>query len=118
MSKKYAIGIDLGGTDLRVALVSEEGEIARKVRKSSSEEDFGSLLESIEEVNNGWIVGIGLGVAGIIDRRERQGIPALRICVSRRNGSHQRDTSEISSPCFYRKRRKCGGARRKGERGR
>ena len=69
MSKKYAIGIDLGGTNLRVALVSEEGEIARKVRKSSSEEVLGSLLESIEEVNTGEIVGIGLGVAGIIDRK-------------------------------------------------
>ena len=69
MSKKYAIGIDLGGTNLRVALVSEEGEIVRKVRKSSSEEVLGSLLESIEEVNNGEIVGIGLGVAGIIDRK-------------------------------------------------
>lgn len=69
MSKKYAIGIDIGGTNLRVALVSEEGEIARKIKKSSSEEIFGSLLESIEEVNNGDIVGIGLGVAGIIDRK-------------------------------------------------
>ena len=70
---KYAIGIDLGGTSLRVALVSEEGEIVRKVKKSSSEEVLGSLLgsllESIDEVNNGKIVGIGLGVAGIIDRK-------------------------------------------------
>jgi glucokinase len=68
MSKKYAIGIDLGGTNLRVALVSEEGEIARKIKKSSSEEILGSLLECIEEVNNNEIIGIGLGVAGIIDR--------------------------------------------------
>jgi len=69
MSKKYAIGIDLGGTNLRAALVSEEGEIVRKIRKSSSEEILGSLLESIEEVRQSEIVGIGLGVAGIIDRK-------------------------------------------------
>ena len=69
MSKKYAIGIDLGGTNLRVALVSEEGEIARKVKKASSEEVFSSLLETIEEVMNGDIAGIGLGVAGLIDRK-------------------------------------------------
>ena len=69
MSKKYAIGIDLGGTNLRVALVSEEGEIVRKVKKSSSEEVFASLLESIDEVKNRDIVGIGLGVAGIIDKK-------------------------------------------------
>lgn len=69
MSKKYAIGIDLGGTNLRVALVSQEGEIARKIKKSSPEEVFASLTESIEEVMNSAVVGIGLGVAGIIDRK-------------------------------------------------
>jgi glucokinase len=69
MSNKYAIGIDLGGTNLRVALVSEEGEIARKIKKASSEEVFNSLLETIEEVMHGDIAGIGLGVAGLIDRK-------------------------------------------------
>jgi glucokinase len=69
MSKKYAIGVDLGGTNLRVALVSEEGEIARKIKKASSEEVFNSLLETIEEVMHGDIAGIGLGVAGLIDRK-------------------------------------------------
>ena len=53
----------------RAALVSEEGEIVRKIKRSSSEEVWGSLLESIEEVRNREIVGIGLGVAGIIDRK-------------------------------------------------
>jgi len=69
MSKKYAIGIDLGGTNLRVALVSQEGEIARKIKKTSSEEVFNSLFETIEEVMHGDIAGIGLGVAGLIDRK-------------------------------------------------
>jgi glucokinase len=69
MSKKYAIGIDLGGTNLRVALVSEEGEIAGKIKRSSSGQIFDSLVESIEEVKHGEIAGIGLGVAGIIDRK-------------------------------------------------
>jgi len=68
MSKKYAIGIDLGGTNLRVALVSEDGEIARKVKKASPEEVLNSLSETIEEVKQGNIEGIGLGVAGLIDR--------------------------------------------------
>ncbi len=69
MSKKYAIGVDLGGTNLRVALVSDEGEIAGKLKKASSEEVFNSLLETIEEVMHGDIAGIGLGVAGLIDRK-------------------------------------------------
>lgn len=66
---KYAIGIDLGGTNLRVALVSDEGEIIRKIKKSSSEEVFVSLLEAIEEVRDDEIAGIGLGVAGLVDRK-------------------------------------------------
>lgn len=72
MSMKYAIGIDLGGTNLRVALVSEEGEIARKLKKSSPEEVFDSLLETIAEVKHGEIAGIGLGVAGLIDRKNNR----------------------------------------------
>src|SRR3990172_8898458 len=66
---KYAIGIDLGGTSLRVALVSEEGEIVRKIKKASTEEILPSLLETIEEIRHGEITGIGVGVAGIIDRK-------------------------------------------------
>lgn len=67
--KKYAIGIDLGGTNLRVALVSEDGIIARKIKKSSAEQAFEVLLSAIEEIKQSEIVGIGLGVAGLIDRR-------------------------------------------------
>ncbi|MGC2064033.1 MAG: ROK family protein [Thermodesulfovibrionales bacterium] len=70
--KKFAIGIDLGGTNLRVALVSAEGEIVRKIRKTSAERVFETLLESISELRGAdvgdTIAGIGLGVAGLIDR--------------------------------------------------
>lgn len=68
MSKKFAIGIDLGGTNLRVALVSDEGEIIRKIIKPSSENVFGSVLESVEEIRHDGIAGIGFGIAGLIDR--------------------------------------------------
>lgn len=70
--KKFAIGIDLGGTNLRVALVSAEGEIVRKIRKTSDERVFETLIESIDELRGADvgenIAGIGLGVAGLIDR--------------------------------------------------
>ena len=69
MSKKYAIGIDLGGTNLRVALVSEEGEIVRKIKKPSSDRIIDSLSESIAEIKSEGIAGIGLGMAGLIDRK-------------------------------------------------
>jgi glucokinase len=67
-SKTFAIGIDLGGTYLRVALVSAEGEIVRKIRKTSAERVFETLIESIGELMQGNVAGIGLGVAGLIDR--------------------------------------------------
>ena len=68
-TKRYAIGIDLGGTNLRVALVSEEGEIVRKLKMPSSEQVFDSVLKAIDEIKQAEVVGIGLGSAGIIDRR-------------------------------------------------
>jgi len=68
-TKKYAIGIDLGGTNLRVALVSEDGEIVRKIKKPSTEPVLDALLSAIDEIKQAEIVGIGLGVAGLIDRR-------------------------------------------------
>ncbi|MBI5073743.1 MAG: ROK family protein [Nitrospirae bacterium] len=68
-TKKYAIGIDLGGTNLRVALVSEDGEIVRKIKKPSSEPVLDAILSAIDEIKQPEIVGIGLGVAGLIDRK-------------------------------------------------
>jgi glucokinase len=68
-SKKFAIGIDLGGTNLRVALVSEEGEIVRKIRKPTSEQVIDLISESIREIPYERVEGIGLGTAGVIGRR-------------------------------------------------
>jgi glucokinase len=69
-SKKYAIGIDIGGTNLRAALVSEDGEIVRKIKKPSSEQVLDCLISSIEEVvHQADMAGIGMGVAGLIDRK-------------------------------------------------
>lgn len=70
MTRKYAIGIDLGGTNLRVALVSEEGEIIKKIKKPSSDQVFDTIFESINEIRYDNISGIGLGVAGLIDRKK------------------------------------------------
>jgi glucokinase len=73
MSEKYAIGVDFGGTNLRVALVSEGGKIIKKVKRPSSEEILEALAESIEEIRHpDAICGIGLGVAGLIDRKNNR----------------------------------------------
>lgn len=73
MGKKLAIGIDLGGTNLRAALVSEDGVVKKKVKLSSSANIADSLLASIGEIFNSSVTGIGIGVAGLIDR-ERGGV--------------------------------------------
>lgn len=72
MSKKFAIGIDLGGTNLRVALVSEDGEIIRKIKRPSSERIVDSILESLSEIGHEGVKGIGLGIAGLIDRKNNR----------------------------------------------
>lgn len=68
MSNKYSIGIDFGGTNLRVALVSEEGKVTSKIKVPSERGVVQSLLDSITKVFNDSVVGIGIGVAGLIDR--------------------------------------------------
>jgi glucokinase len=68
MTKKLAIGIDLGGTNLRAALVTSEGNVIRRMKEPTSKRILDSLMLSIESFFSGDVVGIGLGVAGIIDR--------------------------------------------------
>jgi glucokinase len=68
-TKRYAIGVDLGGTNLRVALVSGEGEIVRKIKMPSTKQVFDTILNTIAEIKREGVAGIGLGSAGIIDRR-------------------------------------------------
>lgn len=68
MQKQYAIGIDLGGTNLRVALVSEEGDVVKKTKVPSIEHLEESLFSSIAEVFTDGVIGIGIGVAGLIER--------------------------------------------------
>lgn len=68
MTKPYAIGIDLGGTNLRVALVSGEGEIINKIKIPSTEKTEETLLNAVGEVFTDGVAGIGLGVAGLINR--------------------------------------------------
>ena len=70
MPKKYAIGIDLGGTYLRAALVSDEGEVSHKIKKPSSDGVIEALGESIAELGAAGAAGIGIGIAGLVDRKK------------------------------------------------
>jgi glucokinase len=69
MSKKYAIGVDLGGTNLRVALVSRDGRIIRKIKTPTSEEILDSIFKATGDLFSDDIEGIGLGLAGLVARK-------------------------------------------------
>jgi glucokinase len=66
MERKYAIGIDLGGTNMRAALITGDGEIVRKIKGPTSDELPASLILAIEGLYSEEIEGIGLGVAGLM----------------------------------------------------
>jgi glucokinase len=68
MSKKYAIGTDIGGTNIRVALVSRNGEIVRKIKEPTTDGILDSLFKAIGSLFSDDVEGIGIGVAGLIKR--------------------------------------------------
>lgn len=71
MAKNYAIGVDIGGTNIRAALVNSSGEVESKVKESTGRKPFEvihKLIDSLYRKHSRQICGIGIAVAGIIDR--------------------------------------------------
>jgi glucokinase len=75
--KKYSIGIDIGGTNITVALVTKKGEILRKIRFPTKAEEgktktvkriVKALHVVMKGLHSGSIQGIGIGAAGDIDQ--------------------------------------------------
>lgn len=73
---KYSIGVDIGGTNIRLAIVDENGEIVavnkQRTKKMSNPED---LVEQIVELYNSVnasnyeIIGMGVGVPGPVQQK-------------------------------------------------
>src|SRR5271166_3180145 len=73
----FSIGVDLGGTNLRIAAVDEQGQLVEKVTlgtKVSLGRDhvIGDMCEAIQQMagkfrDSAPLLGIGIGVPGIID---------------------------------------------------
>lgn len=77
----YYIGIDIGGTKIAGAVVSERGKIISRVKipspaKANPKSIFSCLVDVIDEIkinsklSLSQIQGIGLGVPGIVDTRK------------------------------------------------
>ena len=74
---KFSIGVDLGGTNLRIAAVDEQGALVEKVTlgtKVSLGRDhvIGDMCDAIQRIaqkynNSAPLLGIGIGVPGIVD---------------------------------------------------
>ncbi len=73
----FSIGVDLGGTNLRIAAVSREGQLLEKVSLEANaargpDSVINDMCDAIARVNsqyqrNGKFLGAGIGIPGIID---------------------------------------------------
>jgi len=70
MPDKHIIGIDIGGTNLRAALISGNGKVIRKIKEPSRVNVLESLQNAVESLFSDNVAGIGIGVAGLVDKKE------------------------------------------------
>lgn len=63
-----AIGIDIGGTQLRAASISEAGAIVERRRRATAAHDEGELLAALRQVvaELGRDLPVGIGIAGLV----------------------------------------------------
>jgi len=71
---RTAIGVDVGGTNIRVARVSADGRILQKVHNRSDadpERALARIVEMIRTVDAADVAAIGLGIPGRVDYHQR-----------------------------------------------
>jgi glucokinase len=76
---KFSIGVDLGGTNLRIAAVDEQGSLVEKVTLDTQvsrgrDHVIADMCDAIQRMSDKFrdsapLLGIGIGVPGIIDMR-------------------------------------------------
>jgi glucokinase len=70
MHKTYSIGIDIGGTNIKAALVCSDGTISDRLKEPTGNKPVGvvnKLISALYSRRPKDIRGIGVGVAGVID---------------------------------------------------
>ncbi len=75
----FAVGVDLGGTNLRIAAVDDEGHLLEKVTKGTKvalgrDHVIAEMCDAIREFSARYhdgplLAGVGIGIPGIIDKR-------------------------------------------------
>ncbi len=71
--KKYFIGVDIGGTNIRAALVDHNCTLWDKIKRPRGEDPLSTLYELLDQLYLKYpkdISGIGIAIAGIVDRNE------------------------------------------------
>ena len=68
------IGMDIGGTNLRGALVTPEGRILKQLKIASGAHDgidavVNNIAKLVDELGEGGVSGVGIGIAGVIDSK-------------------------------------------------
>ncbi|KJR41257.1 ROK family protein [Candidatus Magnetoovum chiemensis] len=79
--KPFSIGADVGGTNLRAALVDNNGNILEKIKTSSQNNAVETLTDAIDKLFTKEVKSIGLAIAGLIDNKSKTVIqsPNLRM---------------------------------------
>ncbi len=106
---RVAIGIDIGGTNTKFVLVSEDGKVLRNkqiptpaVSAGDTEKMDDLLIKSLKEFlgteATSGIVGIGMGVAGLIDRKNGKVIDSPNITSINNLPIRDRLEKEFSMP--------------------
>jgi len=106
---RVAIGIDIGGTNTKFVLVSEDGKVLRSkqgptpaISADDTEKMDDLLVKSLREfLNEGetsGIAGIGMGIAGLIDRKNGKVIASPNITAINNLPIKERFEKEFSMP--------------------
>jgi glucokinase len=77
-TNKYAIGIDLGGTNIKIGIVSDKGKLIHSIITKTEAEAgpkkvISNIINGIKEVlnkNKFKIKGIGIGCPGVVDTKK------------------------------------------------
>ena len=88
INKKYVIGIDIGGSKIN-AIVFNDGKILKSAKILTPKKSRKEFLEKLEalvrklvsDINNKKILGIGCGVAGILDLKKNLVLNATNIKI-------------------------------------